>query len=234
MPQLPTLSFIDEYQSIGVLYEDNHILVIHKPRNIPVQSDDSGDESIQTLLQSYLKEKYQKPGNVFLGIVHRLDRPVSGIMVFAKTSKAASRLSEQFRLGKITKNYWAIVQGKTEMAKTLNDFLKKDSKTNTVSVSNSKDQEAKKATLHFKKISESDGKSLLEIDLETGRPHQIRVQLSHLGNPIIGDAKYGKSKGRSDEIELKSIRIGFEHPTTKEALLFEGLIPDSANWLVFH
>lgn len=230
---LNQLHFIDEYAGIGIIYEDNHLLIIHKPRNIPVQADESGDSSLQELLQHYLKEKYQKPGNVFLGIVHRLDRPVSGLMVFAKTSKAASRLSEQFRKADVTKTYAALVRGNVPPKATLTDYLIKNEKTNTVSVVTQQHVQAKKAILAYQVLSIKDGISLLQIQLETGRPHQIRVQLAHAGFPLLGDAKYGKASGRTDAIELKSVQLGFEHPTTKKALLFEGLIRDTENWLLF-
>jgi len=228
------LKFIDEYKNIGIIYEDNHVLVIHKPRNIPVQADSSNDESIQQLLQSYLKEKYQKPGNVFLGIVHRLDRPVSGLMIFAKTSKAASRLSEQMRSYAFKKKYVACVSGVPEKKEVLINFLKKNSETNIVSVVNKQDKTAQEAELSYSLIQSNGKTSFVLIDLKTGRPHQIRVQFSHRNNPIIGDGKYGKDFGKTSKLELKSCFLQFEHPTSKETLSFSGIIADTAIWKDFH
>jgi len=228
------LQFIDEYKNIGILYEDNHVLVIHKPRNIPVQADSSNDESIQQLLQSYLKEKYQKPGNVFLGIVHRLDRPVSGLMIFAKTSKAASRLSEQIRTHAFKKKYVACVSGVPEKNEVLINYLKKNTDTNVVTVVDKQDKTAQLAELRYSLIHSNGKTSFVLIDLKTGRPHQIRVQLSHRNNPIIGDGKYGKEFSKTSKLELKSCFIEFEHPTSKEIISFSGLVADSAIWKDFH
>lgn len=223
--------FIDEYRHIGIVYEDNHVLVVHKPRNMLVQTDDSYDRSLQEELQDYLKYKYNKPGNVFVGIVHRLDRPVSGLMVFAKTSKAASRLSEQMRTKSFTKVYLAIVQGKTPERGKLVHHLLKNEKTNTVSVVHAGTAGAKEAILEFERLNFADDTSLLRIHLETGRAHQIRVQLAKMGNALVGDAKYGAKKGKTEQIELKSVEIGFLHPTTKEKMLFTGIESDSVDWI---
>ena len=234
MFQLPEIQFIDTYKQIGIVHEDNHVVVIHKPRNIPVQADDSKDESVQQLLQEYFKKKYDKPGNVFVGIVHRLDRPVSGLMVFAKTSKGASRLSDQMRSGAFDKKYIALVEGKTKSKGDLKDYLLKDSKTNTVKVVPKTTPEAKEALLSFEQIGFKNQTSCVLIDLQTGRPHQIRVQFSNMGHPLLGDAKYGKdTTGRTHQIELKSIEIGFQHPTTKEPLHFTGIVKDTPNWKLF-
>ena len=165
---------------INIIYEDNHLLVVEKPINVPVQKDNSNDLDLLTMLKQYLKEKYNKPGNVYLGLVHRLDRPVGGIMVFAKTSKAASRLSEQIRNGTFNKKYLAIICGKVKDKDTLEDYLLKDTKTNTVKV----DKKGKKSILNYKRLDYKEGLSLVEIELITGRSHQIRVQFSSRGYPL--------------------------------------------------
>jgi 23S rRNA pseudouridine1911/1915/1917 synthase len=234
MKYLAPLIFTDQYKSIGIIYEDNHVLVVHKPRNIPVQADSSLDESLQLVLQTYLKDKYQKPGNVFLGIVHRLDRPVSGIMVFAKTSKAASRLSEQMRNHAFKKMYLAIVKGIPSPKGTFINLLKKNSDTNIVSVVQKQEKDAQLAELSYEVIQSNGKSSLMLINLKTGRPHQIRVQFSYHNFPILGDGKYGNEVSKSSQLELKSCFIEFEHPTTKEILSFSGIINDSQNWKDFH
>lgn len=227
------LSFLDSYQHIGIVYEDNHLLVVHKPRNIAVQADSTGDESLQEKLQHFLKQKYDKPGNVFLGIVHRLDRPVSGLMVFAKTSKAASRLSEQIRNRSFKKTYLVAVEGILPEHEILEDYLLKQEKENRVLIVSKSTSGSQWAKLTYHRI-HSDGKtSWAEVDLETGRPHQIRVQFSSRGFPIIGDGKYGSKNQKSSQIELKSAGLAFEHPTTKEQLDFRGIISDSKWWKVF-
>jgi 23S rRNA pseudouridine1911/1915/1917 synthase len=207
---------------INVIYEDNHILVIEKPINVPTQGDITGDTSLLDILKMYIKEKYSKPGNVFLGLVHRLDRPVGGVMVFARTSKAASRLSEQIRNKTFKKTYNAVVIGNINDSGSLKNKLLKDEKNNIVKV----DDRGKEAILHYKKIDYKDKLSLIEINLETGRPHQIRVQLSHYGFPLYGDNKYNKEAKRNENIALFARRIEFIHPTTKEMLKFEIDLPN--------
>ena len=200
---------------IKVLYEDNHIIVVVKDYNIPVQEDSSKDEDMLTLIKKYLKEKYNKPGNVYLGLVHRLDRPVGGVMVFAKTSKAASRLSNEIRLNKIEKRYMALVHNHTKDKDVLKDKLLKNEKTNTSYV----DDKGKESILEYNLIEYRGNKSLLDINLITGRHHQIRVQLSHHGYPIYGDQKYGIDKV-GIQIHLWAYKLKFKHPTKEEIMEF--------------
>lgn len=201
---------------INIIYEDNHLLVVEKPANVPVQADSTKDKDLLNILKEYLKEKYNKPGNVFLGLVHRLDRPVSGIMVFAKTSKAAARLSKQIRNKTFKKTYLAVVEGKTKQIDTLVDKLEKDKKNNIVKISKS----GKEAILTYKSLGHKNNLSLVQIDLKTGRPHQIRVQFATRGFPLYGDQKYNKN-AKKDDIALFAQRLEFIHPTTKEKLIFE-------------
>lgn len=183
---------------INIIYEDNHLIVVEKPINIPTQEDNTKDKDLLTILKEYIKEKYNKPGNVYLGLVHRLDRPVGGIMVFARTSKAASRLSEQVRNKTFKKTYNAVVIGNIENTGKLKDYLLKDEKRNIVKV----DEKGKEAILNFKKLNFKDNMSLVEINLETGRSHQIRVQMSHHGYPLFGDQKYNKTAKVVEQIAL--------------------------------
>ncbi len=175
-----------------ILYEDNHVIVVYKPAGMLVQGDDTKDPTLIDQVKYYLKQKYQKPGNVFLGMVHRLDRPVCGIIIFAKTSKAAARLSEQFRTHTIQKIYHAVVEGDVTNAKaTLIHYLEKDTDKNFVKVYDSPTQGALRAELSYELVESKKKKSLLRIELKTGRPHQIRSQLAHICHPIVGDVKYG-------------------------------------------
>lgn len=212
-----------------ILYEDNHILVVLKPENMPVQLDSSNDLDLLTSLKQYLKEKYNKPGNVYLGLVHRLDRPVSGVMVFAKTSKAASRLSEQIRNHEFKKEYMAVVQGKVKENDTLTDKLLKDEKTNITKV----DEKGKISTLDYTLIDYKEPYSLVKINLKTGRSHQIRVQFSSRNHPLYGDQKYNPSAKPKEQIALFSNKVSFIHPTTKENLTFEAKLPDKYPWNIF-
>lgn len=200
---------------LNILYEDNHIIVVEKEPNILVQSDSTNDLDMVTLIKKYLKDKYNKPGNVYLGLVHRLDRPVGGVMLFAKTSKAASRLSEDFRLNKIKRTYVALVHGKVKESDILVDYLIKDEKTNTSRIF----KDGKEAILEYKLLNYKDNFSLIEVNLKTGRHHQIRVQLSNIGNPIYGDQRYGKDK-IGIQIHLYSVELEFIHPVTKQKMKF--------------
>ncbi len=219
----------DQIMKINVIYEDNHLLVVEKPINIPTQEDSSKDKDLLTMLKEYLKEKYNKPGNVYLGLVHRLDRPVGGIMVFAKTSKAASRLSESIRNKSFTKIYNAVCINDINSEGRLVDYLLKDEKNNIVKV----DKTGKEAILNYKKLDYKDNMSLVEISLETGRSHQIRVQMSNNGNPLYGDQKYNKNSKVGEQLALFSKRIEFNHPVTKELMTFELELPNRYPFSIF-
>ena len=213
----------------NVIYEDNHIIVVYKKENIPVCLDESKDEDLLNIIKKYIKEKYKKLGNVYLGLVHRLDRPVSGVMVFAKTSKAASRLSEQVRNKNFKKTYFAVICGKVKEKDTLVDNLFKDTKTNIVKV----DKNGKEAILDYELVSYKDNLSLVKINLKTGRSHQIRVQFSSRNLPLYGDNKYNKNAKVGQQIALFSKKIEFIHPTTKENMVFEIDLPNKYPWNIF-
>lgn len=215
---------------IKILYEDNHVIVVVKPINVPVQLDDSKDVDLLTMIKNYLKEKYNKPGNVYLGLIHRLDRPVGGIMVFAKTSKAASRLSEQVRTHQIVKKYYAVSEGKFNCNfGSMEDKLLKDNKTNTTIVS----EEGKDAFLNYQVIGFKDNYSLVDITLITGRSHQIRVQFSSRGHALYGDQRYNKSAKVGEQIALFSYYLEFVHPIMKEKMVFKEEIPKKYPWTLF-
>lgn len=215
--------------NINIVYEDNHLLVVEKPINIPVQEDSSKDKDLLTILKEYIKVKYNKPGNVYLGLVHRLDRPVGGIMVFAKTSKAASRLSDQIRTKTFKKIYNAVVIGKINESGTLIDKLLKDAKNNIVKV----DENGKESILNYKLIKYKNNLSLVEIELLTGRSHQIRVQMSHFNHPLYGDQKYNDNACAGQQIALFARKIEFEHPTTHKLLTFSLPLPDRVPFNAF-
>ena len=206
---------------IDILYEDNHLLVVSKPINVPVQSDISGDEDLLSILKKYLKDKYNKPGNVYLGLVHRLDRPVGGLMVFAKTSKAASRLSKEIRDKMFNKVYYAVVLGNIKNSGIFVDKLYKDRVRNISYVSD----KGLVSKLSYEKIGYKDGFSLVRINLETGRSHQIRVQFSSRGFPLYGDQKYNKKPVKAP-FALFAGKLEFVHPTTKEVMSFSLPLPD--------
>lgn len=216
-----------------IIYEDNHLLVVVKPQGIPVQKSDNSSSDFQTILKDFLKRKYDKPGNVFLGIVHRLDQPVGGVMVFAKTSKAASRLSEQIRQNIWKKCYLAVVDGTPKQKRAvLEDYLVKNEATNEVSVSKKGDSKAKFARLYCETLESKNGRSLLKITLETGRAHQIRVQLSSRGFPIVNDHKYNKNSKNIADIALWAYSVEIEHPVTKEKLVFSKEMPENMKKLI--
>jgi 23S rRNA pseudouridine1911/1915/1917 synthase len=219
--------------ALDVLYEDNHIIVVKKPCNVAVQRDASGDEDLLSLVKDYVRTKYNKPGEAYIGLVHRLDRPVGGVMVFARTSKAASRLSEQARKGMLEKKYLAIVCGRAMLDASLYCYLKKDDKTNTTQVVNAGTLGAKAAKLDYTKLAETDGLSLLLVSLHTGRSHQIRVQLSDAGLPIWGDQRYNKNAKPGEQIALWSYRLGFIHPTLKKHMHFSALPRTVGAWARF-
>lgn len=217
-----------------VIYEDNHIIVVEKPANIPSQGDKTGDTDMLSMIKEYLKEKYNKPGNVYLGLVHRLDRPVGGVMVFAKTSKAASRLSEQVRNKTFQKEYLVIVDGKLEKQKaTLEDYLLKNQKNNISKVVKENTKNAKYAKLDYEVINynEEIDLSVLKVLLHTGRHHQIRVQLANIGHSICGDQKYG-TRGRGKQICLWAYKLTIEHPITKEKLTFTDIPEKVGSWII--
>ncbi len=206
----------------NILYEDNHIIVVDKKINIPVQEDESKDLDLLTIIKKYLKDKYKKHGNVYLGLVHRLDRPVGGVMVFAKTSKAAARLSEQVRTHKISKKYYAVVEGNLAKEGTLKDYLLKDRNHNIVKV----DSRGKEAELSYKLICSKQNLNLVDIDLKTGRSHQIRVQFASRNNPLYGDQKYNRQAHVGEQIALYAYSLSLYHPITKELMTFTQPLPD--------
>jgi len=215
-----------------VLYEDNHIIIVYKEAGEIVQGDKTGDEPLSEIVKRWIKDKYQKPGNVFLGIVHRLDRPVSGLVVFAKTSKALTRLNNMFRNGEVHKTYWAIVtRPPFEKEATLTDWLVRNERQNKSYAYNHQVPTSKKSILHYKVINQSERYTLLEINLMTGRHHQIRCQLSNMDCPIKGDLKYGAQRSNSDgSISLLSHRIEFIHPVSKEKICVESPLPNDNLW----
>ncbi len=204
-----------------ILFEDNHIIVVVKPYNIAVQEDSSGDKDMLTIIKDFIKERDKKAGNVFLGLVHRLDRPTGGVMVFAKTSKAAERLTEQLKQHKLRKHYLCVVNGKPQLVSNeLTTYLKKDEKTNTVSIVPKLSEGAKEAKLKYRVVESKNNFSLVDIDLITGRSHQIRVQMSkQLNVPIFGDFKYG-DKAHGGKLALWAYELSFVHPTTKKEMRF--------------
>ena len=221
-------------QDLKVIYEDNHIIAVEKKPNIPSQADKTEDIDMLSIVKNYIKEKYQKPGNVYLGLVHRLDRPVGGIMIFAKTSKAASRLSNEVREKVFKKKYLAVVDGKLDKKEVvLEDYLYKDERNNISKVVKKEKKNAKYAKLEYKvlKYNKIKDLSLLEINLHTGRHHQIRVQLSNMGHSIFGDQKYG-TRGRGKQIALWAYELTIIHPTTKEKMTFTDMPEAVGTWSI--
>ena len=215
-----------------VVYEDNHIIVVNKTASEIVQGDKTGDVPLSDMVKQYLKEKYQKPGNVFVGVTHRLDRPVSGLVIFAKTSKALSRLNEMFKNSEIKKTYWAIVKEcpKQEEAE-LTHYLVRNEKQNKSYAYAEEVKNSKKAVLHYKLIARSDNYYLLEVDLKTGRHHRIRCQLAKMGSPIKGDLKYGAPRSNPDgSICLHARSVKFIHPVSKEWIELEAPVPEGNLW----
>ncbi len=221
-------------QELKVIYEDNHIIVVEKKPNIPSQSDKTGDIDMLTIVKDYIKEKYNKPGNVYLGLVHRLDRPVGGIMIFAKTSKAASRLSNQVREKIFKKEYLAVVDGKFEQKKgSLTDYLYKDERNNISKVVKKEKKNAKLANLDYEVLKYNNVKnlSLVKINLHTGRHHQIRVQLANFNHSIFGDQKYG-TRGQGKQIALWAYKLTIIHPITKEEMEFTDFPDSVGTWCI--
>lgn len=215
-----------------VVYEDNHIIIVDKCSGEIVQGDKTGDKPLSETVKEYIKEKYNKPGNVFLGVVHRLDRPVSGLVVFAKTSKALSRLNDMFRTGDVHKTYWAVVKRRDiALEGTLTDWLTRNERQNKSYAHEREVPGAKKAVLKYKVRAVADNYMLIEVTLLTGRHHQIRCQLSHMGCPIKGDLKYGAPRSNPDgSISLLSRRVEFVHPVSKENIVAYADVPDDRLW----
>lgn len=216
-----------------ILYEDNHLFVINKNSGELVQGDKTGDVPLIENIKQFIKVRDKKPGNVYLGLIHRLDRPTSGVLIFAKTSKALSRMNEMFKTRDVEKLYWAIVEGKVEQKfERLEHYLRKNQKKNLVTVFTQPTKDAKKAILEYKVLGELDNYTLLEVDLYTGRSHQIRSQLSFIGNPIKGDLKYGsKRSNRDGSISLHARKISFIHPVSKENIEIIAQPPKDKIWL---
>ena len=217
---------------INVLYSDNHLLVVEKPANLPTQADSSGDDDLLSILKRYIAEKYNKPGAVYLGLVHRLDRPVGGVMVFARTSKAASRLSEAFRTHEQDRRYLAVVEGELAGERSLTDWLLKDVRTGMVRAVKENTPGAKQARLITRPRAVRDRLTLTQVQLFTGRAHQIRVQHAHAGHPLWGDMRYGHGvPGR--QIALWAYFLALEHPTRHERLCFTSRPPKQGAWKLF-
>ncbi len=222
-------------EDLIILHEDNHIIVVLKPQNIPSCEDESKDKDMLTIIKEYIKEKYNKQGNVYLGLVHRLDRPTGGVMVFAKSSKAASRLSEQLRSGDFEKRYFAVLMGvpKEEKA-TLTHYMKKNAINNVVYICPPTVAGAKFAELEYKVLEKKEDLSLVDVRLHTGRSHQIRVQMSAIGTPVYGDMRYGGEKAKKGYLALWAYYLSFSHPVSKERMVFRLQPPkDLAPWKDF-
>lgn len=215
-----------------ILYEDNHIIIVNKASGEIVQGDKTGDIPLSETVKQYIKEKYNKPGNVFLGVTHRLDRPVWGIVIFAKTSKALTRLNEMFRKGEVHKTYWAIVKNCPDTpSATLNHWILRNEKQNKSYAYDHEVKDSKLATLNYKVIGHTDRYALVEVELLTGRHHQIRCQLAKIGSPIKGDLKYGAERSNPDgSICLLSRHCEFVHPVSKETISVDAPLPDDALW----
>ena len=221
-------------EKLNVLYEDNHVIVVEKPVNIPSQGDKTGDVDMLSIVKHYLKEKYQKPGEVYLGLIHRLDRPVGGVMVFAKTSKAAARLSEQVRTKQFEKQYLVVVDGKMQQEKgILEDYLLKNERNNISKVVKEGTKNAKLASLDYEvlKYAEDIQLSVVKVNLHTGRHHQIRVQFASRGHSLYADQKYG-TRGRGKQIALWAYKLSFYHPISKQKLTFQVLPKMVGTWKI--
>ena len=226
------MKIISTKNNLQILHEDNHLIVINKRVGDIVQGDKTGDKPLSEIVKEYIKEKYNKPGEVFLGVVHRLDRPTSGIVVFARTSKALTRLNELFKNRETNKKYWAIVKNKPSKSEdTLIHYLKRNEKNNTSKAHVNEVPESKIASLDYKIIQELTHYFALEINLHTGRHHQIRAQLSAIGSPIKGDLKYGFDRSNPDGgIHLHARQLDFVHPVSKEQMSFIAQVPEDVIW----
>ncbi len=220
---------------LSIIYEDNHLLIIDKQAGVLVQGDKTNDVALLDICKGYIKEKYNKPGDVYLGLVHRLDRPVSGLVIFAKTSKALSRMNELFRNDDIKKTYWALVKNRppAESGELVN-WLKKDTSKNIVRVQTSGKKGAKKAMLNYNLLGRISDTYLLEVNLKTGRPHQIRVQLAKMGCPVVGDLKYGYAHANKDaSLNLHAKTLSFIHPVKKDLLEVSARLPNNSKWNLY-
>lgn len=217
---------------VQILYEDNHLLAVNKPAGMLTQGDDTGDYSLVDAVNDYLVKKYNKPGAAFVGLIHRIDRPVSGLVLFAKTSKALERMNKLFHDREVQKKYLAVVKEKVIMEEgTLVNYLKKNTDKNLVHAHDREVRDSKRAELSYRVQKHGGKTSLLEVSPKTGRPHQIRVQLSHMGHPIVGDVKYGFPTPNEDHsIALHSWKLAFEHPVTKEPIQLRCPVPDKPWW----
>lgn len=226
---------MDNREELVILHEDNHIIVVYKPQNLASCPDESGDDNLLDQIKAYLKTTYQKPGNVYVGLVHRLDRPTGGVMVFAKTSKAAGRLQKQMQSGDFEKKYLAVLVGTPDPASaTLNNYLKKNTVNNMVYISTQATDGAKFASLDYSVLEEKDGLSLVDIKLHTGRSHQIRVQTAGISHPVYGDMRYGGENAVKGKLALWAYSLTFTHPVTGERLKFMLEPPvDESPWKKF-
>lgn len=226
------MKILSNKSNLQILHEDNHIIVVNKRVGDIVQGDKTGDKPLSEIVKEYIKDKYNKPGEVFLGVVHRLDRPTTGIVVFAKTSKALARLNAMFSSRETRKTYWAVVKNKPQRAEdNLIHFLKRNEKNNTSKAHIKEVPESKKASLGYKTIKQLDNYTVLEINLHTGRHHQIRAQLSAIGSPIKGDLKYGSDRSNPDGgIHLHARNLSFTHPVSKENIEITAPVPDDSLW----
>lgn len=218
---------------LQVLYEDNHVLVAVKQPNQLTQSDQTGDDDLLSQVRRYVEEKYNKPGKAYIGLVHRMDRPVGGLLVFARTSKAAARLSDQVRTHRLNREYVCVCEGQADARFRLVNYLKKDEEKNLVTVlPDYLKAEGKLAVLNGMAVAVRQERTLCAIRLETGRAHQIRVQMAHSGHPLVGDHRYGSGEGRQ-QIALYGMRLSFEHPTTKQSMTFVAPVPSGDQWAGF-
>lgn len=222
--------------NLSILYEDNHLIAVFKRAGDISQGDKTGDQSLGDIIKDFIKERDQKPGNVYLGTIHRIDRPTSGVLLYAKTSKALERMNKIFREKTVSKTYWAIVEGKLKIKEQkIVNFLSKNEKQNKSYVVHKDKKGAKEAISSYKVLAEGDRYSLVEVKIETGRHHQIRVHLSSLGHPIKGDVKYGAKRSNKDlSIDLLARSIQFTHPIKKEKLHINSSLPDSKLWTDLH
>ena len=222
-------------ETIDVLYEDNHLLIVNKPAGVLVQTDKKGDRALEEILKDYIKQKYNKPGEVFLGVCHRIDRPVSGVVVFARTSKALIRMNELFKGRDVHKTYWAVVENQPkETEGTLINWMKKDEQKNLSRAYDKEVPGSSRCELHYRLLGASDKYFLLEVNPVTGRHHQIRVQLSKIGCSIKGDIKYGAKRTNKDgSIHLHARKIEFIHPVKNEPLVITAPVPDEVIWKFF-